>query len=83
MNGNVIAYTANTAVNVYGIYGEPIPAADGPVINGNRIVVVNTGAGTGEAFNVNQTNGTSVGNTYAGSDAKGTLNLGQVGFNDP
>ncbi|MFC1616794.1 hypothetical protein ACFL2K_01080, partial [Candidatus Margulisiibacteriota bacterium] len=82
LNSNAIDFTVASSYSVWGIYNHNYGVTDGLVITGNRIRVSNTVSGTGYAFYVDMANGCAIANSWLGSEAMGTLNLGQVFHND-
>ena len=69
---SIMYYIVRNFVGINEIGG----GSDRSNVQGNVISVVNAGAGTGNAFDImTPTDGVIMGNTYAGSDAQGTLAL--------
>lgn len=71
--GNTIEISTDSGNNTTGIY--EIGSCPGSTIVGNTIAVTVTGAGTGNAFNISETEGVAGLNDYSQSDAVGTLSI--------
>lgn len=71
--GNTIEVSTDSGNNTYGIYETGTCA--GCTIVGNTIAVTVSGAGTGNAFNISETEGVAGLNDYSQSDSIGTLSI--------